>query len=162
MEGNLLFVFVGITASGKTELARHVCKKHGFLYIKSLTTRERREGEEEYIYLTHSEFEDLISNDEVLEYTNYLGNYYGKSKKSVFESLKTNHSVYTITVDQIEMLKNFYDRTIIIHVRPEDPAINKTKKRLINRNQNTHDIEERITLLPPKNFEKLQNLRNVV
>lgn len=145
MEGNILFAFVGITASGKTELARHVYDRHGFLYIRSLTTRQKRLGEEDYIYLSEDEFKRLINNGEILEYTNYVGNYYGKSKNDVLNSLSEKHCIYTITVDQIRNLKKFYPNTIVFHIKPEEPILEKTKERLIKRGTNSkEDIEKRL------------------
>lgn len=89
----LVFVISGPSGSGKgtvVELLRQIYPNAGVSV--SATSRKPREGEVEgvsYYYKTREEFERLIENGEVLEHTEYSGNYYGTLKseaKRILES----------------------------------------------------------------------------
>ena len=54
----------------------------------SATTRAPREGEvdgREYFFKTREEFEQMIEHDELVEYAQYVGNYYGTEGVCVFQ-----------------------------------------------------------------------------
>lgn len=131
---NILLGLIGVAASGKTEIARYVVEKYGFLYISSITSRPVRPGNEsEYVHLSKEEFENHIKNDEVLEYTTFNDNYYGKLKKTVFDCLEKGHCVYTLTTDRAEELKKLYDNTLIILVEPQEPILDTVERRMHGR-----------------------------
>lgn len=77
----IVFVISGPSGSGKGTVVEHLrdmYKKAGVSV--SVTSRKPREGEREgvnYYYRTEAQFEELIKNGEMLEYTRYNGNYYG-------------------------------------------------------------------------------------
>ena len=77
-------VITGPTASGKTEIAKHLLKVHLPLErVLPTTTRPMRSGEIEdisYHFVGKEAFEGLIHGDQMLEYTIYNGNYYGIQK----------------------------------------------------------------------------------
>lgn len=59
-------------------------------YSVSATTRAPREGEIDgvnYHFVTKEQFENLIENDEMLEYARYSGNYYGTPRFAVEKNL---------------------------------------------------------------------------
>ena len=80
----VILVISGPSGSGKgtvVEILRELYPDVGVSV--SATTRQPREGEVEgvnYYYKTREEFEKLIEEGEVLEYTQYSGNYYGTLK----------------------------------------------------------------------------------
>lgn len=80
----LVFVISGPSGSGKgtvVELLRQIYPGAGVSV--SATSRKPREGEIDgvsYYFKTREEFERLIENGEVLEHTEYSGNYYGTLK----------------------------------------------------------------------------------
>ncbi|MGN1409045.1 MAG: guanylate kinase [Eubacteriales bacterium] len=84
MNKGMVIVISGPSGSGKgtvVEELRRIYPKAGVSV--SATTRQPREGEIDgvhYHYKTRDEFEELIKNGEVLEYTEYNGNYYGTLK----------------------------------------------------------------------------------
>lgn len=101
-----LFGIIDPTASGKTSLAKHLVKKLDFLYIPSVTTRKPRKGNrKEYKHVSVKLFQDHVKKDELLEYTVFAGNYYGKLKEDVEKHLRKHHSIYTLTPDQVKKLK---------------------------------------------------------
>ncbi|NTU69580.1 guanylate kinase [bacterium] len=142
---NKIFGFIGPSGSGKTTLAKHLVKKLDFLYIPSITTREKRNKDKgEYKHISIKEFEDHIKKKEILEYTVFAGNYYGKLKKDIKNNLDVNHSVYTLTPDQVENLKKEHKETKIILVIPERPILKTVKKRLEKRGHNKEEVIERL------------------
>ena len=62
----------------------------------SATTRAPREGEEngrEYFFKTREEFEEMIREDQLVEYAQYVENYYGTPKKYVFDNIEAGKDV---------------------------------------------------------------------
>ena len=65
-------------------------KKILFEYSISMTTRFPREGEVDgvdYFFKSKEEFEDLIEQGKLLEYAEFVGNYYGTPVDYVRETL---------------------------------------------------------------------------
>jgi len=81
-----MIVIVGASASGKTDTALLLKKKHGILKAITHTTRAPRQNEipdVSYHFVTKAQFERLIANNKLVEYTTYDGNYYGCSKAEI-------------------------------------------------------------------------------
>jgi guanylate kinase len=79
-----IFVISGPSGSGKTTLLTSLIKdkKVSKLLVKScsLTTRPKRSGEKEgkdYFFVTTPKFQSLLKAKKILEWTRYLGYYYG-------------------------------------------------------------------------------------
>ena len=82
-------IVAGPSGAGKTTIADGLIESLGNLEMsRSATTREKRgDGRDnEYIYLQKDEFLQSVSNGDMLEYTNYGGNYYG-TRKVEFERI---------------------------------------------------------------------------
>ena len=80
-------IFVGKAASGKDH-ARKVVEAAGAKYAVSYTTRPPREGEvdaKDYFFLAPAEFEHMINKDEMYEYVEFNGWYYGTTDKQMAE-----------------------------------------------------------------------------
>lgn len=76
-------IIAGPSGAGKTTVADNLILEEGNLEMsRSATTREKRgDGrDDEYIYLQKDEFLDSIANGDMLEYTEYSGNFYGTRK----------------------------------------------------------------------------------
>ena len=82
-------IIAGPSGAGKTTIADGLIESLGNLEMsRSATTREKRgDGRDnEYIYLQKDEFLQSVSNGDMLEYTEYGGNYYG-TRKVEFERI---------------------------------------------------------------------------
>ena len=78
----LLIVFSGLSGVGKGTVRREIFENsdNQFQYSVSMTTRAQRPDEVDgvvYLFRTREEFEDLIRQGQMLEYAEYVGNYYG-------------------------------------------------------------------------------------
>ena len=147
MPGKLI-VISGLSAAGKGTIAKELITRYdNFVLSISATTREKRGNEidgQDYFFVTKNEFEDMIKNDELLEYANYVNNFYGTPKKYVNDMINKNKNV----ILEIEMqgalqVKKIFDKAVLIFFIPKDAKTQR--ERLITRNRETvEQIEERI------------------
>ena len=90
-ERGLLIVFSGPSGVGKgTVRAKIFENENNFDYSVSMTTRAQRPGEidgKDYYFRTREEFEEMIRKGEMLEYAEYVGNYYGTTLTYVNQTL---------------------------------------------------------------------------
>ena len=88
-EKGLLVVLSGPSGSGKSTVIKQLMEKRGNIHFSvSYTTRQPRTGEVDgvsYNCVDRAEFEQMIANNEFLEYAEYSGNYYGTSLKVIEE-----------------------------------------------------------------------------
>src|SRR5690606_10884759 len=87
----LLIVLSGPSGVGKGTVCQALRRRMPELvYSVSATTRPPRAGEQDgvnYFFKTREEFERMIARDELLEWAEYVGNYYGTPRKFVEETL---------------------------------------------------------------------------
>ena len=97
MNKGLPIVISAPSGCGKDTILEQLYKKNSNLTQSvSATTRAMREGEIDgvsYHFTTADAFEKMIANGEVLEYTQYCGNYYGTPKKAVTDMLEQGRDV---------------------------------------------------------------------
>ena len=98
-ERGLLIVFSGPSGVGKGTVRQEIFSKsdHKFEYSVSMTTRAQRPGEvdgKDYFFRSREEFEELIRNGQMLEYAEYVGNYYGTPLAYVNETLDKGIDVF--------------------------------------------------------------------
>ena len=94
----ILVVVSGFSGSGKGTIMKELFKKYPEQYALSIsaTTRQPREGETdgvEYFFKETKEFEQMIADGELLEYAQYVDNYYGTPKAYVEKQLADGKDV---------------------------------------------------------------------
>ena len=147
MSGKLI-VISGLSAAGKGTIAKELVNRFdNFVLSISATTRDRRGNEidgKDYFFVSKEEFKKMIDNNELLEYANYVNNYYGTPKKYVMDMLESGRNV----ILEIEMqgalqIKKIFNEAIIVFFLPKDAKTQR--ERLIHRNRESKEqIEERI------------------
>ena len=150
----IIVILASPSGAGKTTLVNLISQKKDFIISVSHTTRKPRSNEidgKDYFFVSGEEFENLIKNNEFLEYAKVFNNLYGTSKKSVLENLKKgNNVIFDIDwqgTNQIisQKLKN---RLLTFFILP--PSREELFKRLSNRDMKDKLIaEERM-----KQFDK--------
>ena len=84
-----LVIISGFSGAGKGTVVKELMKNYECYALSiSATTRNPRTGEEngrEYFFKTKEEFEELIRQDALYEYAQYVDNYYGTPKAYVEE-----------------------------------------------------------------------------
>lgn len=147
MEGKLL-VISGLSAAGKGTIASELVKRFdNYALSVSATTREKRGNEIDglsYFFVSRDKFDEMIKKGELLEYAQYVGNYYGTPKKYVVDKLDSGINV----ILEIEMqgalqVKKIYDKAVLVFFLPKDAKTQR--ERLISRGRdNKEQIEKRI------------------
>ncbi|MEF9972238.1 MAG: guanylate kinase [Oscillospiraceae bacterium] len=142
-EGKLI-VISGPSGAGKsTVISKLMGKVENLCFSVSATTRSPRQGEKDgvdYFFIEKSAFENLIRHNELLEYANYVDNYYGSPKAPVFENLRAGKSVvFDIEVQGAMQIKQQCSEAILIFLIPSH--FSEIEKRLRGRGS---DSEEKI------------------
>ena len=147
MKGNLLIIS-GPSGSGKGYIANKLIENYdNFSLSISATTRNIRPGEVDgvnYFYKTSEEFEEMIKNGELLEYAEFVGNYYGTPKQFVLDKISVGKNVLL----EIEMqgalkVKEIFPDALLIFIAI--PSLDELKFRLKNRGRESdEEIENRI------------------
>jgi guanylate kinase len=145
MKQGLLIVVSGPAGSGKGTTLKHIfaSPKHGkkYTFSVSATTRAPRPGEVDgvnYHFLSREEFESRIARGELLEYTEYCGNYYGTLKKETEAVLQSGQNlVLEVEVEGAMNVKRVYPDAVTIMLLP--PSFQKQEERLRGRGTETEE-----------------------
>lgn len=92
----LLFIISGPAGSGKTTIINKLLAAGDFVFSVSATTRAPRPGEVDgvdYFFVTKENFKDRIRRGEMLEYAQYVDNYYGTPRRAVEDLLNEGKDV---------------------------------------------------------------------
>ncbi len=128
---------VGPSGVGKGTVRKAIfeSEEHDFQYSVSMTTRNKREGEVEgvdYYFRTREEFEAMIEAGEMLEYAEYVGNYYGTPLSYVNQTLDEGKDVFLeIEVQGAQQVKEKVPDGVFIFLTP--PDLSELKSRIVNR-----------------------------
>lgn len=97
MEKGIITILSGFSGAGKGTVVKSLLSRHNNYALSiSATTRKPRIGEEdgrEYFFKTTEEFEKMISNNQLIEYASYVGNYYGTPKEYVESQLSQGKDI---------------------------------------------------------------------
>lgn len=147
MDEGLLIVISGPSGCGKGTICKKLLERNDSLNLSiSTTTRKPRKGEtdrENYFFIGEDDFKKMIENDQLLEYANVYGNYYGTPKEFVLEKLKNGKDVLLeIDIQGALKVREVYKKGIFIFILP--PSMEELKSRIVNRGTETKkDIEKR-------------------
>jgi guanylate kinase len=112
------------------------------VYSVSATTRAPRAGETEgvnYFFKTREQFQQLIDNEEMLEWAEYVGNYYGTPRRFVEEALASGKDVILeIEVQGALKVKQKFPEGVFIFLMP--PSLSELQKRLVTRGTDSEEL----------------------
>ncbi len=130
----MIIVVSGPGGVGKGTIVDALVQRDPKLWLsRSWTTRERRSGEPDdaYVFRTTDEFEDRITAGGFLEWTEFLGNYYGTPRPERLNDPDAPDIVLEIELDGAQQVKKQYPQAILIFVLP--PSREEQERRLRGR-----------------------------
>lgn len=138
----LLFVVSAPAGCGKDTILEQLFARTDTVgYSVSATTRAPREGETDgvhYHFKTREQFEQMIKDGEVLEYTEYCGNYYGTPKKGVEElTAQGKDVILKIEVEGAMNIKRLFPECCLVFILP--PSLTELERRLRKRGTETEE-----------------------
>jgi guanylate kinase len=138
-----LIVLSGPSGVGKsTVIAELMGQRENMYFSVSYTTRKPRVGEQDgvnYNFVDRQEFERMIAEDELLEYAEYVDNYYGTSLKAIRDRLEAGVDVLLdIEVQGAAKVSARCPEAIFIFIIP--PSFEELSRRLHGRNTDSEDV----------------------
>ncbi len=138
----VLTVISGFSGAGKGTVVKQLLQEYDYGLSISATTRSPREGEQdgrEYFFKTKEEFEKMIREHQLIEYAQYVGNYYGTPKEYVVQQLEQGKDV----ILEIEMqgalrVREILPEVNLIFLAP--PTVDELERRLVSRGTETAEV----------------------
>ncbi len=150
-----IFIISGPSGSGKTTLLTRLIQDKTIAKSLgkscSVTTRPRRMGEKQgrdYFFVTKTEFRRLLKAKKILEWTKYLGYYYGTPREPVEDRLKQGrHLGLCLDLKGAKVLKRRYPHNAVtIFVLPPSLSVLKTRIEGRRRETNAKEVDQRLRL----------------
>ena len=142
-EKGQLIVLSGPSGVGKsTVIAELFSQRENIYFSVSYTTRQPRTGEQDgvnYNFVDRAEFERMIADNELLEYAEYVDNYYGTSLKAINDRLDAGIDVLLdIEVQGAAKVRECCPEALFIFIIP--PSFEELSRRLHGRNTDSEDV----------------------
>lgn len=148
MRKGSLFIFSGPSGIGKDTVLKEVMNSSDNIRLSiSSITREMRDGEiegEKYHFVSREEFEEMINKKELLEYNEYIGNFYGTPKAPVVDWMNKGYDVILeIDVNGAFKVKKKMPEAVMVFMLPK--SIDVLRHRLEKRGtESSETIEKRL------------------
>ncbi len=157
MNKGSLFIISGPSGSGKDTVLKEVLKAvDNVEFSISAITRPMRPGEiegEKYTFVSREAFLSMLENDELLEFNEYIGNFYGTPRKPVEQTLeKGKDMILEVDVNGAFKVKEKMTDAVSIFIMP--PSFAELKRRLNSRGTDAKEIIEK------RMNEALSEIRN--
>ena len=149
MNKGKLFIISGPSGAGKSTIIRALLAQSPDAFFSvSATTRAIRPGEQDgvdYLFVTRERFQELIRTDGLLEWAEYVGNFYGTPAEPALRALEEGRDVLLdIETRGARQVMEKYPEAVSIFVCT--PSFAELEKRLRARGTNTEeDIRKRLT-----------------
>ena len=137
MKNKRFIVLSSPSGGGKTTVAKYLMSKYPQISFSiSATTRNKRPGEidaKDYYFLSKEDFQSKIDNNELIEYEEIFGNYYG-TLISELHRAKQEDKILLFDVDvkgALSIKKLYPEESLLIFLSP--PSIEVLEQRLRNR-----------------------------
>lgn len=143
-------VLIGPSGSGKSTIAEEIKKNYGAKEFISTTTRSPRKDEIKdvsYFFKSREEFEEMKKNGELVESSEYAGNYYGLTKESIYDTLeKTDLIIAVLDKYGAFAIKHLFENNenvevVFIFINAK---ISTLYLRMVNRGDKVEKIAERL------------------
>ncbi len=141
-----LVVITGPSGVGKGTLVRSLRQRHPELYLSiSMTTRSPRAGEiegQDYFFVSRQEFQQLIATNQLLEWAEFAGNYYGTPRQTVAEKIAQGTVVLLeIELEGARQIRESFPEALRLFILP--PSLSELERRLRDRNSESPEAISR-------------------
>ncbi len=138
-----VFMISAPSGAGKSSLVNALLAKDSTIALSvSCTTRSPRPGEvdgRDYRFVSLSEFETLKTNNQLLEWAQVHGNYYGTPRDRIDEAVDLGQNVILeIDWQGARQVRSLFPETISIFILP--PSIEALRERLLQRGQDAQEV----------------------
>ena len=138
----LLLVLSGPSGVGKDLLLTRLREAgRPYHFTVTATTRPQRSGEHDgidYHFVSTRQFESMVANEELLEWANVFGNYYGVPKSQVMDAMARGQDVILkIDIQGAETVRSLAPDALFIFLAP--PSDEELERRLRGRNTESDD-----------------------
>ena len=139
----ILAVVSGFSGAGKGTLMKELLKRYdNYALSISATTRSPREGEadgREYFFISQERFQQMIEEDRLIEYAQYVNHYYGTPKDYVMQQMAQGKDVILeIEIQGALKVKKRFPDALLLFVTP--PSAEELCRRLVGRGTETIEV----------------------
>ena len=140
-EKGQLIVISGFSGAGKGTVVKELVGRYGYSLSISATTRAPRPGEvdgKDYYFKTEAEFRNLIDYNGLIEWAQYVDNYYGTPKKFVEDEIAAGRDVILeIEVQGASIVRKQYPDAMLLFITTKD--VETLRERLTGRGSETEE-----------------------
>ena len=164
MSKGRLIVISGFSGAGKGTVVKKLLEKYNYSLSISATTRAPREVEidgREYYFKTVDEFKSLIDYNGLIEWAQYVDNYYGTPRKFVEDEIADGKNVILeIEVQGAMNIKSQYPNAILIFITTKD--IETLHARLTGRGSETEEVIQKRIMRAAEEAESMESYEYIV
>ena len=140
----VMLVLSSPSGAGKSSICKSLMSLDKNLSLSvSTTTRKKRPNEksgEDYIFVSTEEFENMLSNNNFIEYANVFDNYYGTVKSLVDNKINNGQDlIFDIDWQGAQQLREkMRENVVSIFILP--PSKKELERRLKSRGQDSDEV----------------------
>lgn len=166
MKRGLLIIFSGPSGVGKGTVRDLFIDREelNLAFSISMTTRSPRNGEkdgEDYYFVSRETFEEALDNNELLEYAEFVGNYYGTPIAEV-ERLRNEGKNVLLEIEvqgALQVIDRVPDALSIFLV---PPSMDELQRRIENRKTESQEVIQKRLAKAAVEIELMNQYRYVV
>lgn len=166
MKKGLLIIISGPSGVGKGTVRNYFMNDASLrlVYSISMTTRAPRAGEQDgvdYIFTTKEKFEEAIQQGELLEWAEFVGNYYGTPMSQV-EKLRNEgkNVLLEIEVQGATQVKEKCPDALTIFIIP--PSMEELENRIRGRRSEPEEVVQQRLAKAGKEMKMVNNYKYIV
>ena len=155
----VLLILSGPSGVGKDAVLERMKERPlpGLKFVTTVTTRAQRPREadgKDYHFTTQAEFKKLLASNELLEWAEVYGNFYGVPKAPVRDALKQGHDVVVkVDVQGAASIKKIAPEAVFVFILP--PSLEELRDRLSRRLTESPETLKRRLETAPEELKQL-------